>query len=65
MNMDTIIDANSKSVNALFQTDVQYQAPLYQWRYIWDNESWEVLWRDILYQESKEVSKKAKHFTGP
>ena len=63
--MDTIIDADSKSVNALFQTDVQYQVPLYQRRYIWDNESWEVLWRDILDQESKEVSEKAKHFTGP
>ena len=65
MNMDTIIDADSKSVNALFQTDVQYQVPLYQRRYIWNNESWEVLWKDILDQASKEVSEKAKHFTGP
>ena len=65
MNMDTIIDADSKSVNALFQTDVQYQVPLYQRRYIWDNENWEVLWKDILDQASKEVSEKAKHFTGP
>ena len=63
--MDTIIDADSKSVNALFQTDVQYQVPLYQRRYIWGNESWEVLWKDILDQESRKVSEKAKHFTGP
>ncbi len=65
MDMDAIIDADSKSVNALFQADVQYQVPLYQRRYIWDDESWKVLWKDILDQESKEVSAKAKHFTGP
>ena len=35
-------------LNNLFNPDVQYQVPLYQRRYVWDESNWKALWRDIL-----------------
>ena len=38
-----------------FGVEVQYQVPLYQRRYIWNEANWERLWRDILAQLGLEL----------
>ena len=42
-------------LNNFFGVDVQYQVPLYQRRYIWNEANWERLWRDILAQLDLEL----------
>ncbi len=51
-------------INNLFGTDVQYQVPRYQRRYVWNETNWETLWEDILAQEKLDVEARG-HFTGP
>ena len=51
-------------INNLFGTDVQYQVPRYQRRYVWKETNWEKLWEDILAQEKLDVEVRG-HFTGP
>ena len=42
-------------LNNFFNLAVQYQVPLYQRRYIWNEANWERLWRDILTQLGLEL----------
>ena len=39
---------DNTDLNNLFGPAVQYQVPLYQRRYVWDESNWVALWRDIL-----------------
>ena len=41
---------NSDQIHNLFSTDVQYQVPRYQRRYVWEEMNWRTLWEDILFQ---------------
>ncbi|MYB96844.1 MAG: DUF262 domain-containing protein, partial [Gammaproteobacteria bacterium] len=54
-----------KSQYDLFRFDVQYQVPLYQRRYIWDETNWNTLWDDIRSQaELKRRCEDGRHFIG-
>lgn len=53
-------------INNLFGTDVQYQVPRYQRRYVWNETNWGTLWDDILAQEKLNIESEYRgHFTGP
>ena len=53
------------SVNQLFSSDVQYEIPVYQRRYVWQEENWQQLWIDIKHQADLKVYKNSpNHFTG-
>ena len=54
---------NSDQIHNLFDSDVQYQVPRYQRRYVWDETNWRTLWEDILLQEELEAENRG-HFTG-
>lgn len=41
-----VIDANLRTPEKLFQLPARYVVPLYQRRYVWENQ-WEPLWEDI------------------
>ena len=43
------------TIDGLFSSDVQYQVPRYQRRYVWDTANWRTLWEDILYQLGLEL----------
>ena len=50
-----------KTVNALFRPSRQYEVPIYQRRYVWDEDNWHRLWTDM----QKNVKDRAnRHFTG-
>ena len=52
-------------VNSLFSHDVQYEVPLYQRRYVWNETNWRTLWEDILSQLDPELEKNNRgHFIG-
>ncbi|MDE0325617.1 MAG: DUF262 domain-containing protein [Candidatus Poribacteria bacterium] len=54
-----------KNIDHLFGVDVQYQVPLYQRRYIWDETNWNTLWDDIRSQaELKQTGGDNRHFVG-
>ena len=64
------------NISQLFSSDVQYEVPIYQRRYVWDEMNWRTLWEDILDQLEPELeqredtstillkSEDQKHFTG-
>lgn len=54
-----------KNVNHLFGVDVQYQAPVYQRRYIWNETNWGTLWNDIRSQADLKLrDEDSRHFMG-
>jgi len=56
---------NSDHIYILFGTDVQYEVPRYQRRYVWDEANWRTLWEDILFQLALDLTNEDKgHFTG-
>ena len=53
------------TINHLFSVDVQYQVPLYQRRYVWNETNWNALWNDICSQaDLKPENEKSRHFMG-
>ena len=50
-----------KNINELFVNAVQYEIPMYQRRYVWDEKNWEPLWTDIINNFANGSS---SHFTG-
>ena len=64
------------NISQLFSSDIQYEVPIYQRRYVWDEMNWRTLWEDILDQLESEAeqredsstillrSEDKKHFTG-
>ena len=53
------------SVNQLFSSGVQYEIPVYQRRYVWQEENWQQLWIDIKHQANLRIHKNPRnHFTG-
>ena len=56
---------DEKNVSHLFSADVQYQVPLYQRRYVWDQTNWSALWNDIRSQVGSKLSGgDSRHFVG-
>ncbi len=54
-----------KNINHLFGIDVQYQVPMYQRRYIWNETNWSALWNDIRSQVDLKLSGgDSSHFVG-
>ena len=52
---------NRKTINALFRLPVQYEIPVYQRRYVWNEDNWLPLWTDI---QNNVEDKSGRHFTG-
>ena len=52
---------NRKTINALFRLPVQYEIPIYQRRYVWNEDNWRPLWNDVL---NNVEDKSRHHFTG-
>ena len=52
---------NRKTINALFRLPVQYEIPIYQRRYVWNEDNWQPLWSDI---QDNVIDKSRRHFTG-
>ena len=53
-------------IDSLFSYDVQYEVPLYQRRYVWNETNWRTLWEDILSQLDPELEEENRgHFIGP
>ena len=52
---------NRKTINALFRLPVQYEIPIYQRRYVWNEDNWRPLWSDI---KDNVDDKSRRHFTG-
>ena len=54
------------SVSGLFETNVQYQIPLFQRHYVWNElHQWEPLWYDIFQLNQPQTQEKlSEHFTG-
>ena len=52
---------NRKTINALFRLPVQYEIPIYQRRYVWNEDNWRRLWSDI---QDNIIDKSRRHFTG-
>ncbi len=52
-----------KNIDHLFGIDVQYQVPLYQRRYVWNETNWDALWNDIRSQaELEREGEDGRHF---
>lgn len=49
----------AQQIQQLFSGQKRYRVPRYQRRYVWRNENWEALWRDLT-----QLSDGRKHFTG-
>ena len=49
----------AEQIHDLFNGKKRYRVPRYQRRYVWGNENWEALWRDLT-----QLPKGRKHFTG-
>lgn len=64
------IPTSDPTVRQLFNTDIHYQVPPYQRRYVWDKDSqWEPLWEDIAELADNRLSQptssaEATHFLG-
>ena len=60
--------ADFVSIHDLFGNNVQYRIPLFQRKYVWNNDQWIPLWMDIIDKsvrnERHEEDKRQKHFTG-
>ena len=60
--------ADFASIHDLFGNNVQYRIPLFQRKYVWDNDQWIPLWMDIIDKsvrnEGHVEDKRQKHFTG-
>ena len=53
------------SVNQLFSSGVQYEIPVYQRRYVWQEVNWQQLWIDIEHQADLRIYQNPRsHFTG-
>ncbi len=57
-------DQNGTDINRIFVTDIQYEVPRYQRRYVWDETNWQKLWEDIRGQGELGFDDRG-HFTGP
>ena len=56
---------NSDKICKFFALDVLYRIPIYQRRYVWDTDNWEVLWKDIKENSNKNSrGYPQSHFTG-
>ena len=55
------MNVERKTVNSLFKVSVQYEIPMYQRRYVWNEENWSSLWSDIA---NNAEGKSERHFTG-
>ncbi|MDE0398950.1 MAG: DUF262 domain-containing protein [Candidatus Poribacteria bacterium] len=54
-----------KNIDHLFGIDVQYQVPLYQRRYVWNETNWDALWNDIRSQADLKLrNENSRHFMG-
>ncbi|MCY4404403.1 MAG: DUF262 domain-containing protein [Candidatus Poribacteria bacterium] len=49
----------AEQIHELFNGQKRYRVPRYQRRYVWRNENWEALWRDLT-----QLPDSRKHFTG-
>ncbi|MDE0314748.1 MAG: DUF262 domain-containing protein, partial [Candidatus Poribacteria bacterium] len=49
----------AEQIHELFNGQKRYRVPRYQRRYVWKNENWEALWRDLT-----QLPDGRKHFTG-
>ena len=60
--------ADFVSIHDLFGNNVQYRIPLFQRKYVWDNDQWIPLWMDIIDKsvrnEGHVKDERQKHFTG-
>ena len=60
--------ADFASIRDLFGNNVQYRIPLFQRKYVWDNDQWIPLWMDIIDKsvrnEGHMEDQRQKHFTG-
>ena len=56
------------SIHDLFGNNVQYRIPLFQRKYVWNNDQWIPLWMDIIDKSVRNKGygedKRQKHFTG-
>ena len=55
------MNVERKTVNSLFKVAVQYEIPMYQRRYVWNETNWHSLWSDIA---NNAEGKSERHFTG-
>ena len=56
---------NSDKICEFFALDVLYRIPIYQRRYVWDIDNWEILWKDIKENSNKNSTGcPQSHFTG-
>ena len=62
------MNAGFANINDLFGNNVQYRIPLFQRKYVWDNDQWIPLWMDIIDKsvrnEGRVEDNRQKHFTG-
>ncbi|MDE0325616.1 MAG: DUF262 domain-containing HNH endonuclease family protein [Candidatus Poribacteria bacterium] len=60
------ITPNSDKISQFFTVAVQYKIPIYQRRYVWDEDNWETLWKDIEENSDNYYFKglAQNHFTG-
>ncbi len=58
-----LLHENSSYINGLLGSNVHYKVPRYQRRYVWDETTWDTLWKDILFQLKD--GDHSTHFTGP
>ena len=64
------MDVNIRNLRSLFETNVRYEIPSYQRRYVWNqSDQWDPLWKDVrntakkLTEEDSQF-KKTSHFLG-
>ena len=57
---------NSDKISQFFTVAVQYKIPIYQRRYVWDEDNWQTLWKDIRENSDNYYFKRVaqNHFTG-
>ena len=60
------ITPNSDKISEFFTVAVQYKIPIYQRRYVWDEDNWETLWKDIRENSDNYYFSDVNqnHFTG-
>ena len=55
----------SNNICNLFTEDVQFRVPIYQRRYVWNEDNWYALWRDIRENSDQNIGGHPQsHFTG-
>lgn len=57
------MQANPRSIEALFNSQLRYMVPMFQRLYVWNEKQWETLWEDLTEKANLQLAKSQAHHT--